>query len=418
MNSPIASLKSRSVASGPMLLALVVVGAAIGGPARAAPVLNPANGHYYQAVVFDDERDFLTWDAARAASAAATFRGVHGHLATISSKAENDFLIARFGPVRSPRGELWVGGTDDPVNGEWRWVVGPEAGTLFWLGGPGGQEILFADWLAAEPNDAFGPGTESRLGWTELGWNDLPASGFGSLKPGYIIEYSTVPDDGTPVGIPPKILYLRSDPESLPVGKDGYVLARAEAYWPAQEALVRGVELSVNGGAWIPMAASDGVFNSSWKSTIASVGPFFRPGAVSICARAFDFGGLVSEPLCSTLLVTGEAQSDDRLAPVISELGLYRTRALFGQDNQVTAFADDGPTGASLIQSFQYRLNDGPWQPMESVDGAFDETFEAATAVFGPLISAGANVVCVRAVDAAGNATDPPACLPFEVAPP
>jgi PEP-CTERM motif len=82
----------------------------------------------------------------------------------------------------------------DSVDGQWHWVVGPEASTLFWLGGPAGTEILFADWATGEPNNAFGPGSESRLGWSEFGWNDLPASGPAGFKPGYIIEFSSVPE--------------------------------------------------------------------------------------------------------------------------------------------------------------------------------------------------------------------------------
>jgi hypothetical protein len=165
--------------------------------ARAVPILNPDNGHYYEAIVFVDETDFLTWDSARVAAEQRTFMGQPGHLATITTKQENDFLVVHIAPLRSPRGELWIGGSDDPVDGQWRWVVGPEAGALFWLGGPGGTEILFADWAPGEPNNAFGPGSESRLGWSELGWNDLPASGFSSVRPGYIVEFSTVPEPAT-----------------------------------------------------------------------------------------------------------------------------------------------------------------------------------------------------------------------------
>ena len=180
-----------------MAIGVVMATAVIPSTANAEPILNAVNGHYYEAIVFSDEVDFLTWDAARIAAQSPTFLGQPGYLATITSKQENDFLIINFGPVRSPRGELWVGGSDDSVDGLWRWVEGPEAGTLFWLGGPAGTEILFADWAIGEPNNAFGPGSESRLGWSELGWNDLPASGFAGFKPGYIIEFSSVPEPHT-----------------------------------------------------------------------------------------------------------------------------------------------------------------------------------------------------------------------------
>jgi hypothetical protein len=186
-----ANLKSAIVGAVGVVIATIVVP----GLSNADPILNPLNGHYYQAVVFPEERDFVSWATAKSAAESAVFMGERGYLATITSKEENDFLIVNFGPVRSPRGELWVGGSDEAVNGEWRWVVGPEAGTLFWLGGPSGTQIVFADWAPGEPNNSFGD--ESRLGWSELGWNDLPASGFGSVKPGYIVEFNGVPEPST-----------------------------------------------------------------------------------------------------------------------------------------------------------------------------------------------------------------------------
>jgi hypothetical protein len=184
---------------GRMKKAVAVIGFAVAilasGQANASPILNPLNGHFYDAVVFPEETNFLNWDAAKVAAESTFFMGERGYLATITSKEEDDFLAVNFGPVRLSRGELWVGGSDQAVNGEWRWVVGPEAGTLFWLGGPSGTQVLFAHWATGEPNNSFGD--ESRLGWSELGWNDLPAAGFGSVKPGYIVEFNSVPEPST-----------------------------------------------------------------------------------------------------------------------------------------------------------------------------------------------------------------------------
>src|SRR5262245_45070695 len=66
--------------------------------ANAAPILNPLNGHYYQAFVFPEERDFLSWDAAESAAESLFFMGEQGYLATITSRQENDFLIVNFAP--------------------------------------------------------------------------------------------------------------------------------------------------------------------------------------------------------------------------------------------------------------------------------------------------------------------------------
>jgi hypothetical protein len=339
---------------------------------------------------------------------------VHGYLATVTSKSENDFLIANIGPLRSPRGDLWIGGTDDPIDGEWRWVTGPEAGTLFWRGGVNGTEILFADWATGSPNNAFGPASESRLGWVEDGWNDLPASGFASLRPGYIVEYSDVPADGDSRS--PAVVELRMDPELLYLGQDGYALAVADDSASGPDGMITGIDLSVDGGDWLAMASSDGQFDENWESSILSIGPYYQPGNVWICARAHNSGDTVSAPVCGTLSVISTAPSQDFQAPVISELNIYRNTVLFGQDNQVTAFADDTVTGSSLIQSLQLRLGTGPWQLMDPVDSSYDETFEAATLVLGPQVIPGANNVCVRVVDTAGNVSAP-SCTTYFVQP-
>lgn len=51
-----------------MMIGVVIAAAVIPGKANAVPILNPVNGHYYEAIVFSDEHDFLTWDAARIAT--------------------------------------------------------------------------------------------------------------------------------------------------------------------------------------------------------------------------------------------------------------------------------------------------------------------------------------------------------------
>lgn len=114
------------------LMALIMFGAAestAAGIRPDTPVLNPDNGHYYEWHSYlirpDADRTFAT---AFAAAAAKSHQGVPGHLVTITSKAEQDFLARTF-PTNFP---MWMGASDAAVEGEWRWVAGPEAGELFW----------------------------------------------------------------------------------------------------------------------------------------------------------------------------------------------------------------------------------------------------------------------------------------------
>ncbi|HEX8553051.1 MAG TPA: hypothetical protein VF681_16020 [Abditibacteriaceae bacterium] len=48
-------------------------------------ILNPANGHFYSVVAVPGG---LTWKQAEAAARNMTFGGVQGHLATVTSNAE------------------------------------------------------------------------------------------------------------------------------------------------------------------------------------------------------------------------------------------------------------------------------------------------------------------------------------------
>jgi len=102
-----------------------------------------------------------TWIAANTASQSATLieppgvtgvAGVTGHLANITSQTENDFIHALSST------NTWIGGSDAAVEGDWRWIAGPEGGQPFWSGGPGGSTVggSYANWGSGEPNNSGG----------------------------------------------------------------------------------------------------------------------------------------------------------------------------------------------------------------------------------------------------------------------
>jgi VCBS repeat-containing protein len=122
--------------------------------------------HYYRFVAGD-----WSWSGA---SAAASARGEY--LATVTSQAEMDHIRGL-----QPGDQLaWLGGSDAATEGTWRWVVGPEAGQIFWQGGPGGIAPggAYANWMANEPNNApfAGTGVDEDYIHTWIGerWNDAP----------------------------------------------------------------------------------------------------------------------------------------------------------------------------------------------------------------------------------------------------
>ena len=143
----------------------------------------PRNGHYYEYVPSLG----ITWTSAKAAAALKTFYGLQGYLATLTAADE-----AQLAGKQAP-GTGWIGATDEAVEGVWKWVTGPEAGTI----------MSYANWNTGEPNNA---GNEDYAHITAPGvgfpgsWNDLSNTGAssGSYQPkGYIVEYGGMPGDPT-----------------------------------------------------------------------------------------------------------------------------------------------------------------------------------------------------------------------------
>ncbi|TDO97721.1 T9SS type B sorting domain-containing protein [Flavobacterium sp. 245] len=123
----------------------------------------------------------ITWTSARTAAEASTYYGLKGYLATILSADEAKLI----GEQASGTG--WIGGSDQETEGVWKWMTGPEAGTL----------MTYTFWNNGEPNNL---GDEDYAHITQPGvgiqgsWNDL--SNTGSLIPGdnyqpkgYVVEY-------------------------------------------------------------------------------------------------------------------------------------------------------------------------------------------------------------------------------------
>lgn len=151
----------------------------------------PSNGHYYQYV----PNLGISWTNAKTAAEASVYYGLQGYLATITSADEAQLS------GEQAAGAGWIGGSDQQVEGVWRWMTGPEAGTIFWNGGVNGSTPNFAFWNSGEPNNL---GEEDYAHITAPGvgipgsWNDLTVNGeaSGNYQPkGYIVEYGGMPGD-------------------------------------------------------------------------------------------------------------------------------------------------------------------------------------------------------------------------------
>jgi hypothetical protein len=120
--------------------------------ASSSPILNPANGHYYQAVAASGG---ISWFDAKISAEGRTLGDLRGHLATITSQAEQNFIVTELPQVKAPvspdsayTAGYWLGGfqptgSTEP-DGGWQWIINE-------------QFSLFDNWMPpAEPNNYGG----------------------------------------------------------------------------------------------------------------------------------------------------------------------------------------------------------------------------------------------------------------------
>lgn len=169
---------------------LVVVGGVHAQQAVQWSAKAGGNGHWYLGVAVQQD---IRWSDAQAAAAAAG-----GHLATITSAAEDDFVWSI-----ASRTELWTVVTQPAwtgAKGPWLGLKQAPGNTVPWQGWAWvtGEPFEFAAWSGGEPNDGCSPNDEDALNY--LGpspsfrrWNDFPgevACGGWGLPRSYIVEWS------------------------------------------------------------------------------------------------------------------------------------------------------------------------------------------------------------------------------------
>lgn len=172
--------------------------AGLAAPASAAVMQWSGNGHYYEFV-----EQTTTFQIAADRAASRSHQGLVGHLVTITSQGEQNFILTNLFPVHSQsptsqeRPRYWIGASDAITEGEWRWIEGPDAAeTPFYQKdavGNGGTSLSYSNWFTPtfEPNndiDAALLGEHFAVGnWATTGeWNDEQ----GNSVFAYLVEYS------------------------------------------------------------------------------------------------------------------------------------------------------------------------------------------------------------------------------------
>jgi alpha-tubulin suppressor-like RCC1 family protein len=211
----------------------------------------PYGGHVYEFSASN-----VDWDSARATALGSAVHGEGGYLANVTSAGENAFVLSMIST------SSWLGASDGGVEGQWKWVDGPEAGQNFWNGSsrgsaPAGQ---YANWNSGEPNNDQGIEDAMQIKTGSGKWNDEKSNG------GMVIEYGV--SRTTPV--------LFSGARTIEVMKGTPVIAVA----PTASAITEGQALSastLSGGT----ASVPGTFAWTTPSTVpsasASYGVTFTP---------------------------------------------------------------------------------------------------------------------------------------------
>ena len=150
------------------------------------------NGHFYELVMPDQPLtadDNFSWFEARDSAASTVLFGSTGHLVTVTSFEEDEFLRTSFEnelQIRnyptSTGGFAWIGLTDEVTEGAYQWVTG--------------ETSSYTHWASTEPNNL---GNEDYVlywrryeggnndGWS---WNDSsPGPYEADARLGYIVEF-------------------------------------------------------------------------------------------------------------------------------------------------------------------------------------------------------------------------------------
>ena len=271
----------------------------------------PRNGHYYEYVPLLG----VTWTTARALAETYVYRGLQGYLVTLTAADEQQLA-----GIQAP-GAGWIGATDEAVEGDWRWVTGPEGlanggtGTPFWNGtgclGCGGFNVPtldgeFSFWNTnySEPNSA-NPGEDyahivdpDLPGSRDGSWNDMPVNGGpigGYYEPkGFVVEYGGMPGDN------PDVQILATT--TLTVPETIYYPTRSATICPSETATFLGIPTTDPPGA--PTTTEVYWYDDSTSVTPIWTGNSFTTPVLNTTTTFYSDNGCFSQRKSFTVTVS------------------------------------------------------------------------------------------------------------------
>ena len=126
----------------------------------------------------------VTWNSAQTAATTTSLSGVNGQLVTIRSAAENQIV---HGIAQTLGSNVWIGASDESVEGEWRWYDGTSPSDQFWLGDSSGAATNgeFTNWNGAQPNAGTADDDYAILRQADGRWADRDAA----TTQAYVVEW-------------------------------------------------------------------------------------------------------------------------------------------------------------------------------------------------------------------------------------
>jgi len=260
----------------------------VSAPAKPGDVLT-FGGHRYQLVL-----EKLKWNEAKAKAEA-----MGGHLATITSKEENDWARQAFTEFIPERESVWLGGFSaeaPPQSKRWSWVTG--------------ESFSYSGWGSNEGRD---PG-ETALAYHPGRWIDVLRNG---LTSGFLVEWD---DDGTaqPATAAPAVAAAKPD-DVLTFGGHRYQLVMEQGKWDEAKAKAEAM-----GGHLATISSKEehewlvATMLAQFKQSGAKDGLFLGAHRKSV-GVAWEW--IAGEPFGFTAWGNGKPDNDDK-----SEVGLQWTK--------------------------------------------------------------------------------------------
>lgn len=177
-----------------LIVTIVILSSEARGGFAAGPTLDSANGHYYARV--DIPNSAIGWTAARDQAASLTYLGRSGHLATLTSAGEGDFIGQNLLTNLPNDDTAWIGAFQPAASPE-------PAGGFRWITN---EPFNFTNWAPGEPNNEAPP-TENSVQFYTQGpltekWNDIPNHD-PTFTRSFLVEFEQSP---TAIPLPPAVI--------------------------------------------------------------------------------------------------------------------------------------------------------------------------------------------------------------------